>query len=412
MLDDRLYFEIELKCPICGHKHIMTKTKAKIPETTPIGIEDYLVPIFADEYVNPLSYEIDICPRCMYAAFHKDFKKGVERHKNIIRVFLDDLKLLAKGVETNTVYRNHEMARLSYILAGFIYSKEKPLDYIKLGKCYLRVAWYSKELKEMDFYRKSIKMALEAYIGAYNEITEPKASTIIMYIVSALYIELGDYEAATPYVNKLNGDLESKNLKEIKEKLETTTKKIRKELMKIKSAEKKLSAKEKLESKEARKKAIEIEISKYPFGVELKKNVGKTLEKRKSLGELKEKEIEKKDEKPRVLIVDDTRIEREILKNILRKDYNVVDEAENGIEAIKKFKKLKPEIVILDVEMPKMDGVKTLKEIKRISPNTKVIMSSGNKKPKIVLECLKSGAMNYLLKPIKENKLLEVLKKG
>ncbi|OQY09963.1 MAG: hypothetical protein B6I28_01955 [Fusobacteriia bacterium 4572_132] len=411
-MDDRLYYEIELKCPVCGYKHIMTKTKSKIVETMPIGIEDYLIPIYSDEYINPLSYEIDICPKCMYAAFHKDFKEGVERHKNIVRTFHNDLKLLTKGVKTNTIYRNNEMARLSYVLAGFIYSKEKPLDYIKLGKCYTRIAWYSKELKEIEFYKKAIKMALESYIGAYNEITDPKASAIIMYMVSALYIELGDYEAATPYVNKLNGNMENKNLKEIKEKLENITIKLRKELKEIQEAEKKLSKVEKLREREKRKKAIEIEITKVPFGIDLKEINERLLKERKSLNELKGEKIQKKDLRPTILIVDDVRIEREILKKILKKNYNIIGEAEDGYEAIQKFKKIKPEIVILGVEIPKINGIKVLKEIKKINIKTKVIMSSGNKKPKIVLECLKNGALNYLIKPINENKLLETLKKS
>lgn len=81
----------------------------------------------------------------------------------------------------------------------------------------------------------------------------------------------------------------------------------------------------------------------------------------------------------RVLIVDDTAFMRMSLKAMLEKNgFQVVDEAENGSVAVKKYKELRPDIVTMDITMPVMDGIQALKEIRKFDANSKVIMISAS----------------------------------
>ncbi len=110
----------------------------------------------------------------------------------------------------------------------------------------------------------------------------------------------------------------------------------------------------------------------------------------------------------RILIVDDSQFMRSILKNLLiPKGHEVVGEASNGREAIEKYKKLRPDLVLLDIVMPDMDGLETLKEIKKIDPNARVIMCTALGQQKIVIEALKAGARGYIVKPFKAELVLK-----
>lgn len=112
----------------------------------------------------------------------------------------------------------------------------------------------------------------------------------------------------------------------------------------------------------------------------------------------------------RLLIVDDVLFMRVTLRTIVEKfGYEVVGEAEDGEEAIAKYQYLKPDAVLLDVTMPKMDGVDCLKVIKHLNPNAKVIMVSAMGQGTFIKQCFKYGAEYFICKPFEEEKLKQVL---
>lgn len=111
--------------------------------------------------------------------------------------------------------------------------------------------------------------------------------------------------------------------------------------------------------------------------------------------------------KKRILICDDEEGVREALRLILEEDYDL-SFATTGSEAIKKVKREPTDLVILDIKMPRMSGLETLKEIKKISPDTKVIIASGYKSVEAASEAIKNGASDYIVKPFDSK---EVLKK-
>lgn len=115
--------------------------------------------------------------------------------------------------------------------------------------------------------------------------------------------------------------------------------------------------------------------------------------------------------KPKVLIVDDTVFIRNIIKSIVEEvQFEVVGEAANGKEAVKKFKQLHPDIVVLDINMPGKDGIETLQEIKEINNQTKVIMVSAYSSRRNVIDAFIYGAKEFLAKPIDKERLYQVLK--
>lgn len=109
----------------------------------------------------------------------------------------------------------------------------------------------------------------------------------------------------------------------------------------------------------------------------------------------------------RILIVDDAAFMRVVLKNILVKEgYEVIAEASNGIEAIEKFNEFKPDIVTMDITMPEMDGIVALKEILKIDSKAKVCMVSAMGQESIILESVKSGARDFIVKPFSPEDVL------
>ncbi len=105
-----------------------------------------------------------------------------------------------------------------------------------------------------------------------------------------------------------------------------------------------------------------------------------------------------------VLIVDDSQFMRNWLKSILAElSFTVVAEAENGLEAIKQYKEYYPDVIIMDIMMPVMDGIKALKEILRINPCAKVIMCSSIGTKYHIIEALQIGAKDFVVKPYFHN---------
>lgn len=113
----------------------------------------------------------------------------------------------------------------------------------------------------------------------------------------------------------------------------------------------------------------------------------------------------------KVLIVDDAFFVRMKVKRVLEQHDYVVIEAENGVEAVEITKREKPQIILLDLIMPVMDGLTALKNIMAIHPSAKVIMITGYADQALFMEALELGAKDLILKPINEEKILEIVKK-
>lgn len=114
--------------------------------------------------------------------------------------------------------------------------------------------------------------------------------------------------------------------------------------------------------------------------------------------------------KKSILICDDEEGIRESLKLILEKDYEL-SFAINGISAIDAIKKHSYDLIVLDIKMPKISGVETLKEIKKISSCPKIVIATGYKSPEIVHEVAKLGVEDYIVKPFDRSEVQEKIKK-
>ena len=113
-----------------------------------------------------------------------------------------------------------------------------------------------------------------------------------------------------------------------------------------------------------------------------------------------------------VLICDDAAFMRMMIKNVLVKGgYNVVGEAENGAKAVEKYKELSPDLVLMDITMPEMDGIQALKAIKQLDGGAKVIMCSAMGQQAMVIESIQSGAKDFIVKPFQADRVLEAVKK-
>lgn len=109
--------------------------------------------------------------------------------------------------------------------------------------------------------------------------------------------------------------------------------------------------------------------------------------------------------------MDDTLFMRTLLKNILFSGgHDIVGEAGDGDEAIAKYQELKPDLVTMDVVMPKVNGIEALKGIKTIDPNAKVVMCTAVGQEQMVKLAIKTGAKGYIVKPFQAPKVLEEIK--
>jgi len=114
----------------------------------------------------------------------------------------------------------------------------------------------------------------------------------------------------------------------------------------------------------------------------------------------------------RVLVVDDTKFMRMLLMNILKPaGYEVVGEAEDGIQALEAFRKHKPDLVTMDIVMPNLTGLEALKGIMSEFPSARVIMCTALGQEAMVKEAITTGAKGYIVKPFKGPRVLEEVKK-
>ena len=113
-----------------------------------------------------------------------------------------------------------------------------------------------------------------------------------------------------------------------------------------------------------------------------------------------------------ILICDDAAFMRMMIKDILTKNgYNVVGEAENGAKGVEKYNELKPDLVLMDITMPEMDGIAALKAIKANDPGASVIMCSAMGQQAMVIESIQAGAKDFIVKPFQADRVLEAVKK-
>jgi two-component system chemotaxis response regulator CheY len=114
----------------------------------------------------------------------------------------------------------------------------------------------------------------------------------------------------------------------------------------------------------------------------------------------------------RILIVDDAAFMRMMVRDILTKNgFEVVGEAQDGAQAIEKYKELHPDLVTMDITMPEMDGIAALKEIKKIDANAKVIMCSAMGQQAMVIDAIQAGAKDFIVKPFQSDRVIEAINK-
>lgn len=113
-----------------------------------------------------------------------------------------------------------------------------------------------------------------------------------------------------------------------------------------------------------------------------------------------------------ILVCDDAAFMRMMIKDILTKNgYNVIGEAENGAKAFEKYNELKPDLVLMDITMPEVDGIAALKKIKGADPNALIIMCSAMGQQAMVIESIQAGAKDFIVKPFQPDRVLEAVKK-
>jgi two-component system chemotaxis response regulator CheY len=115
----------------------------------------------------------------------------------------------------------------------------------------------------------------------------------------------------------------------------------------------------------------------------------------------------------RVLVVDDAAFMRRVVSDALASGgHDVIGEAENGSEAIRRFAELRPELTMLDITMPEKDGLQALAEIMTLDPGARVLMCSALGQESKVIESIKLGARDFVVKPFAPERLLEAVGKA
>lgn len=114
----------------------------------------------------------------------------------------------------------------------------------------------------------------------------------------------------------------------------------------------------------------------------------------------------------RVLVADDARFMRQLIRDIIEPEgFEVVGEAGDGREVVEEFQRLQPDLVTMDVVMPKRSGIEAVRDIQAIDPTARVVMVSALGQEALVMEALEAGAKDYVVKPFKPEAVLETLRK-
>lgn len=114
----------------------------------------------------------------------------------------------------------------------------------------------------------------------------------------------------------------------------------------------------------------------------------------------------------KIMLVDDAAFMRMMVKDALTKaGYTDLIEAQDGAEAVEKFNAENPDLVFMDITMPNKDGLEALKEIKSAHPNANIVMCSAMGQEAMVIEAIKSGAKDFIVKPFKPDRILATAEK-
>jgi two-component system, chemotaxis family, chemotaxis protein CheY len=114
----------------------------------------------------------------------------------------------------------------------------------------------------------------------------------------------------------------------------------------------------------------------------------------------------------RILIVDDAEFLRVRISKMLIGNGHQVIEANNGVVAVNTYKTEHPDVVLMDITMPEMDGLQALKEIRAFDPKAKVVMLTALGQESVVLEAIKSGARDFVVKPFEPDRVLNAIRKA
>ncbi len=114
---------------------------------------------------------------------------------------------------------------------------------------------------------------------------------------------------------------------------------------------------------------------------------------------------------PKVLVVDDAQFMRMRCARLLTENGFEVVEAENGAQAIQVYQQHKPDVVLMDITMPEMDGLTALKELRSRHPDARVVMLTALGQQGIVIEAIKSGARDFIVKPFDTERVLTAVRK-
>ena len=114
----------------------------------------------------------------------------------------------------------------------------------------------------------------------------------------------------------------------------------------------------------------------------------------------------------RVMVCDDAAFMRMMIKDILVKNgYEIAAEAENGLKAVEQYPEAKPDLVLMDITMPEIDGIEAVRRIKALDPNANVIMCSAMGQQAMVIEAIQAGAKDFIVKPFQADRVLEAVRK-
>ena len=113
----------------------------------------------------------------------------------------------------------------------------------------------------------------------------------------------------------------------------------------------------------------------------------------------------------KVLIVEDAEFLRVRISRMLKSEGHDISEAENGLEAVNAYKNNQPDIVLMDITMPEMDGLTALKEIKKHDPEAKIVMLTALGQESVVLEAIKAGAKDFIVKPFEQSRVMSAINK-
>ncbi len=112
----------------------------------------------------------------------------------------------------------------------------------------------------------------------------------------------------------------------------------------------------------------------------------------------------------RVLIVDDASVVRLMIKKVLKEgDFEIVGEAANGVDALTKYKELRPDVVTMDITMPEADGIQATKDIVAFDEDAKVVIMSGIDQKEMLWKAIKAGASSYIVKPFENERVISTL---